>query len=97
MLEHPAVAECAAFGVPDGFGGDEVMIAIVPTDRRRPPDGGELFAFLGRTMPAYSVPRYVDIVEAIPRNSTSLRVQKFVLRERGVGPTTWDRTAPETW
>ena len=50
-----------------------------------------------RTMPAYSVPRYVDVVDSIPRNSTSLRVQKFVLRERGVGPSTWDRTAPDTW
>src|SRR4029079_12011160 len=30
VLEHPAVGECAAFAVPDGFGGDEVMVAVVP-------------------------------------------------------------------
>ena len=93
VLDHPAVAECAAFAVPDGFGGDEVMIAIVPADGQAP-DPAELFEFLGRTMPAYSVPRYVDVVESIPRNSTTLRVQKFVLRQRGVGTASWDRLHP---
>ena len=48
-------------------------------------------------MPGYMVPRYVDVVDEIPRNATTLRVQKFVLRDRGVTPTTWDRTDPTTW
>jgi len=92
VLEHPAVSECAAFAVPDGFGGDEVMVAVVPgADRSL--DRDELFAFLGDRMPAYTVPRYVDVVDEIPHNSTTLRVQKFVLRQRGVTPTTWDRLA----
>jgi crotonobetaine/carnitine-CoA ligase len=91
VLEHPAVAECAAFAVPDGFGGDDVMVAVVPVDAAAPPEREEFFAFCERTMPAYMVPRYVDVVAELPRNTTSLRVQKVVLRERGVTPTSWDR------
>ena len=94
VLDHPAVAECAAFAVPDGFGGDEVMVVVVAADGAAP-DREELFAFLGATMPAYTVPRYVEVVDQIPRNSTTLRIQKFVLRQRGVTPTTWDRLAPQ--
>jgi len=41
------------------------------------------------------VPRYIDVVAELPRNTTSLRVQKFVLRDRGVTPTTWDRNSPQ--
>jgi crotonobetaine/carnitine-CoA ligase len=88
---HEAVAECAAYAVPDGFGGDDVMVAVVPTDPARPPEPGELFAFLAASMPAYMVPRYVDVVDELPRNATTLRVQKFVLRERGITEATWDR------
>jgi crotonobetaine/carnitine-CoA ligase len=91
---HGAVAECAAYGVPDGFGGDDVMVAIVPAPGEPLPDPEELFAFLEASMPAYMVPRYVEVIDELPRNATTLRVQKFVLRERGVTPTSWDRTPP---
>jgi crotonobetaine/carnitine-CoA ligase len=97
VLEHPAVVECAAFAVPDGFGGDDVMIAVVANETMSPLVPSELFTFLAATMPAYMVPRYVDVVEAIPRNSTSLRMQKHVLRSTGRSAHTWDRTNPETW
>ena len=90
---HDAVAECAAYAVPDGFGGDDVMVAVVPVDPARLRSRAQLFAFLEGSMPAYMVPRYVDVIDEIPRNATTLRVQKFVLRERGVTATTWDRTA----
>jgi crotonobetaine/carnitine-CoA ligase len=89
---HEAVAECAAYAVPDGFGGDDVMVAIVAADPSRPPQPADLFAFLEATMPEHMIPRYVDVLAEIPRNATTLRVQKFVLRERGVTTTTWDRT-----
>ena len=50
-----------------------------------------LGAFLAERMPKYMAPRYIDVVDALPRNATTLRLQKFVLRDRGVTPTTWDR------
>ena len=97
VIAHDAVAECAAYAVPDGFGGDDVMVAIIAADPSQPPQPAELFAFLEASMPAHMIPRYVDVVGEIPRNATTLRVQKFVLRERGVTATTWDRTTPSGW
>ncbi|WTW92194.1 AMP-binding protein [Streptomycetaceae bacterium NBC_01309] len=91
-LEHPSVAECAAFAVPAALGGDEVMIAVVPGEGASV-DPTALVGFLVGRMPGYMVPRYVDVVAELPRNTTSLRLQKHVLRERGVGAATWDREA----
>jgi crotonobetaine/carnitine-CoA ligase len=41
-------------------------------------------------MAYFMVPRYVDLVKAIPRTGT-LRVQKTDLKRRGVTDRTWDR------
>jgi crotonobetaine/carnitine-CoA ligase len=38
------------------------------------------------------VPRYIDIVDTLPRTPTE-KVEKAQLRERGITATTWDRTA----
>ena len=91
VLEHPAVVACAAFGVPDGFGGDDVMVAVVVREGAAL-EPAQFFSHLSKEMPSYMVPRYIDVVIEIPHNTTTLRVQKFVLRDRGVTSTTWDRT-----
>ena len=90
VLEHGGVEACAAFGVPDAYGGHEVMVTVVARTGAQI-DVDALGADLAARMPRYMVPRYIDIVADLPRNTTSLRVQKFVLRDRGVTPTTWDR------
>jgi crotonobetaine/carnitine-CoA ligase len=41
-------------------------------------------------MPHFGVPRYIEIVDDLPRNAVG-RVLKYVLRERGVTDATWDR------
>jgi crotonobetaine/carnitine-CoA ligase len=38
------------------------------------------------------VPRYVEFVDELPLTANG-KVQKFVLRGRGVSATTWDREA----
>ena len=43
-------------------------------------------------MPRYAVPRYVRVVEALPK-TPSQRVRKVELREQGVTPDTIDREA----
>lgn len=86
VLEFEGVTACAAFGVPDGLGGQEVMVAV-----EGDVDASALGAFLADRMPRYMAPRYIDVVDALPRNGTTMRLQKFVLRDRGVTATTWDR------
>jgi crotonobetaine/carnitine-CoA ligase len=91
--EHPAVLESAAVGVPAELGEEEIKLVILP----RPGstiDPAELIAFLAPRIPRFMVPRYIEIVQELPRTPAMQRVQKVRLREMGVTSQTWDRTAP---
>jgi crotonobetaine/carnitine-CoA ligase len=92
VIDHPGVVDCAAVGVRTEHGDDEVLVAVIPTDRATF-DPADLIAFLVPRMPRFMVPRYVEVVDDLPRNETSARVRKAVLRERGRTATTWDRDA----
>jgi crotonobetaine/carnitine-CoA ligase len=85
------VLEVAAYGVPSELGEDEVMIAVVVTPGRAL-DLDQLFAYCERRLARFAVPRYVRLVEELPK-TPSQRVQKFALREAGVTTDTFDRTA----
>jgi len=87
---HPAVAECAVVGVPaDEDGGEnEVMAFVVPTGDT--PDWADLTAWCDARMPHFMVPRFYEAVKDLPR-TPSEKVKKKDLRDRGVGPATWDR------
>ncbi len=89
IVKHPAVAECAAFGVPSELGEDDVMIWV----RIKPGktlDLKELIKYCAENMACFMVPRYVDVVEEIPKTET-LRFKKNELKDRGVTDRTWDR------
>jgi crotonobetaine/carnitine-CoA ligase len=86
---HPDVAECAAFGVPSELGEDEVMIHVKPRPERTI-DLQDLIRHCVEHMAYFMVPRYVDIVEDIPRTET-LRVIKTDMKKKGITERTWDR------
>ena len=92
VVEHPAVRECAAIGVPAPLGEDDVMVAVIVDDPATF-DPAQLLAFLEPRMPRFMLPRYVEVVDDLPRTEASMRVRKHELRGRGVGDTTWDREA----
>jgi crotonobetaine/carnitine-CoA ligase len=50
-----------------------------------------LAAWCDARMPAFMIPRYFDTLSELPRTPTE-KVRKKELRERGLGPQTWDRT-----
>jgi crotonobetaine/carnitine-CoA ligase len=83
------VAICAAFGVPSDLGEDEVMVWVKPVEGMAI-DLEELIRFCGDHMAHFMVPRYVDVVDDIPRTGT-LRVQKAEMKKQGVTDRTWDR------
>lgn len=87
--KFPAVAECAAFGVPSELGEDEVMIWVKPKEGATL-DLKNLMLFCADRMAHFMIPRFVDVVDEIPRN-TSLRVMKSDMKKRGVTARTWDR------
>ena len=74
VLAHPAIAECAAIAVPAEGAEDEIKVAVVLQDGATL-TGAELVEFLTGRMPRFMVPRYVHVVEALPKTPT-LRVQK---------------------
>ncbi|MBW2672924.1 MAG: AMP-binding protein [Deltaproteobacteria bacterium] len=83
------VAECAAFGVPSELTEDEVMIWVRPKDGVAI-DLKDLMRHCAKTMAHFMVPRYVDVVDDIPRTKT-LRIAKADMKKRGVTDRTWDR------
>ena len=86
---HPHVLDAAAYGVPSALTEDDVMVAVVA----RPGtslDPAQLVEFCGQRMARHMVPRYVDVVDELPRTPTA-KVEKHTLIARGIGPRTWDR------
>jgi len=86
---HPQVSACAAFGVPSDLGEDEVMVWVKPADGVAL-DLESLMQHCVDNMAYFMVPRYVDVVDDMPRTGT-LRVQKARMKQRGVTDRTWDR------
>ena len=92
VAEHPAVRECAAIGVPAPLGEDDVFVAVIVDDPAAF-EPAQLLEFLETRMPRFMLPRYVEVVDDLPRTEASMRVRKHELRDRGVTGTTWDREA----
>jgi crotonobetaine/carnitine-CoA ligase len=89
---HPAILESAAVAVPSEHSEDElkVVAALKPGCSVEP---AELLAFLKTRLPAYMVPRYLEIrAEELPKTPTG-KVQKVLLRASGTAGA-WDREAP---
>jgi acyl-CoA synthetase (AMP-forming)/AMP-acid ligase II len=63
---HPAVQDCAVFGVPDERAG-EVPVAAVQLDPSRPVGPGELEDLVARSLATYKQLHAVVVVDAIPR------------------------------
>ena len=86
---HPAVLESAAIGVPSELTEEDVMAWVVlRPDHSLTPD--KLIDHCEKNMARYMVPRFVEIVDELPKTPTE-KVEKFRLKERGVTASTWDR------
>jgi acyl-CoA synthetase (AMP-forming)/AMP-acid ligase II len=74
LLQHPAVGEAVAFGLPHRTWGEEVAAAVV---LKAPASASEqeLVNFCGERLAAFKVPRKIFVVDAIPRTATG-KVQR---------------------
>jgi crotonobetaine/carnitine-CoA ligase len=88
VLDHPAVLECAVFGVPSELSEEDVkVVAARREDAALEPQ--ELVDWCVARMADFMVPRYVEFVDGLPLTETG-RVHKFKLRAEGAGAA-WDR------
>ena len=91
VIAHPAVRECAAYGVDLPGGEQEVMVAVAPVDGAEI-DPRELVEWLIPRMTHFMVPRYVRVEASLPKTPTN-KIQKAGLRGEGVTAATFDREA----
>ena len=84
-----AVGEAAAIPVPSELGEDEVMIVVAPAQGKKI-DPLELFNFLIPRMAHFMLPRYIRIIDDLPKTPTQ-KIKKHLLKDAGVTPDTWDR------
>lgn len=89
ILAHPDVREAAVVAVPSEIAEDEVLAVVAPRPGRSI-DPEQLIRFLEPRMAYYMVPRYVRVVDELPKTETA-KIQKAPLREVGLTADTWDR------
>jgi acyl-CoA synthetase (AMP-forming)/AMP-acid ligase II len=85
LLGHPAVLDCAVFGIPDERAG-EVPVAAVQLDAAAPVDPAELQQLVADSLATYKHLRAVVVVDAIPRLPSGKALRR-VLRDE------WQRGA----
>ena len=78
LFTHPAVVDCAVFGVPDERYGEQLE-AVVETREPTTPEALQLF--VQERLADYKVPAHVELVEQLPRNPNG-KVMKRWLREQ---------------
>jgi fatty-acyl-CoA synthase len=91
LVRHPAIAQAAAYAVPDPASGDQLVTALVLVGELTP-SGFERFLDEQPDLGTKSRPRYVRIMDDLPRTATN-KVLKRALKLQGLrgGGTVWVR------
>jgi long-chain acyl-CoA synthetase len=82
LVEHPAVLEAAAFGVPDPSRGEAVWAAVVLRPEMQV-DVKDLQALCREKLASYKVPRGIEIKTELPKNILG-KVQRHLLHQEVV-------------
>ncbi len=89
LLRHPAIDQAAVYAVPDERSGDQVAAALVLRGELGPVDL-ERFLDEQADLSPKARPRYVRIVDALPRTATH-KVLHRELTAAGIADATWTR------
>lgn len=84
LCSHPAVADCAVFGLADDRLGQRVVAAVVVADGCPAPTLDALRRHVGRTLEATAAPRELHLVDALPRRGIG-KVDRAALVRRFAG------------
>jgi long-chain acyl-CoA synthetase len=81
LFEHPAVVDCAVFGIPDERDGEHLKALV---ELRSPVESEELAAFVRSRLADYKVPHVWEVVDELPRDPNG-KVLKRLLRQQKEG------------
>lgn len=86
--DYEGIAEVAAIAVPSELSEDDVKICVrLASGASFDPEA--FLAWSADHLPRYMIPRYVEVVEDLPRTPTQ-RIEKYRLRETARSAKTWD-------
>lgn len=88
IVAHPLVAEAAVHAVPSAQTEDHIKACIVLAPGAHL-DADQLFEHFKTTLPYFAMPRFVEVVDELPKNAVG-RVLKHVLRKSGNSAATID-------
>jgi long-chain acyl-CoA synthetase len=77
LFDHPAVVDCAVFGIPDDRDGERLKAMV---QLRTDVDSKDLSDFVATRLARYKVPREWEVVDELPRDQNG-KVRKRQLRE----------------
>ncbi|WP_233159622.1 long-chain fatty acid--CoA ligase [Pseudonocardia sp. MH-G8] len=80
LVQLDDVADAAVVGVPDARWGEVGVAYVQPRPGAVPPEA-QLRAHLEAHLARFKIPKYVELVDALPRNATG-KVRRVELRER---------------
>lgn len=91
VARHPGVAEAVVVAAPSEVGEDEVRVLVIARQGAKltPAD---ILRHCASVMPYFMVPRFIDIVDSVPRTATA-KVEKYRIRTAGLTENTWDSRA----
>ena len=79
LAEHPAVAECAVFAIPDKKWGEAVRAAVTLRSGHSV-EADELIAFCKEHLARFKVPKAIDVAQELPKSPVG-KILRRVLRE----------------
>ena len=80
LFRHPLVVDCAVLGVPDDRLGEELRALV---EVRGAVDPDELSEFCRQHLADFKVPRYIDIIETLPRDPSGKVVKRQLRQTQG--------------